>query len=402
MKQRWLSIVGIGEQGMDALPARARTLIKEADVLVGGARHLAMLPGDDRPRLPWPRPLSALIPRIREYRGRPVCVLATGDPMHFGIGVTLSRHFSIGEMEIIPSPSAFALAAARLGWALADVETLTLHGRPAELVVPFIQPDRRLLILSDGSGTPSTVANLLCTRGYGKSRLTVLEHMGGTRERSISGVAEDWDDPGVAPFNTLAVECVAGTDAECLPLIPGLPDESFENDGNITKREIRAITLAALQPMPGRHLWDIGAGCGSVAIEWMRTHPLCCATAIEKRPERLALAARNAITLGVPNLRLVEGTAPEALADLDAPDAVFVGGGASGSDLLGACWQALSSGGVLVANVVTVESERALLEFCKGHPGSLGRISVARTRNIGSFSGWHPLMPVTQLVARKP
>jgi precorrin-6Y C5,15-methyltransferase (decarboxylating) len=398
---RWLSIVGIGEDGLDGLTPYARSLIDKAAVLVGGDRHLAMLADDGRPRLTWPRPLTDLMPRIAGHRGSPVCVLATGDPMFFGIGVTLARQFAADEMEIVPSLSAFTLAAARMGWPLADVEQLTLHGRPAALAVPFIQPGARLLILSDGPDTPAEVSALLAERGYGDSRLTVLEHMGGEKERRLDGTAADWRHNGVAPFNTLAVQCLAGSDALILPRVPGLPDEVFASDGNMTRRDVRAGTVAALAPFPGDHLWDVGAGSGSVAIEWMRTHPRCRATAIERKPERIALIARNAMSLGTPKLGMVEGDAPDALDGLDAPDAVFVGGGLTTPGLIEACWKALKPNGRLVANAVTLEGETALATFRAEHGGDLTRIAVSHAEPVGPFTGWKPAMAVTRLCAVK-
>ncbi|MBI05264.1 MAG: cobalamin biosynthesis bifunctional protein CbiET [Pelagibacteraceae bacterium] len=401
MKDRWLSVVGIGEDGLDGLTPRGRMLIDAAEILIGGERHLAMLPDDDRERLTWTRPLTDLMTKISEMRGRLVCVLATGDPMFFGIGVTLLKHFAAEEMDVVPSLSAFTLAAARLRWALADVDQLTLHGRPASLIVPFIQPGSRLLILADGSGTPAQVADILTERGYGDSEMTVLEHMGGACERQLVGDAGNWDHDDIAAFHTLAVNCVAGTDAVILPRIPGLPDEAFSSDGNITKREVRAFTLSALAPVPGQHLWDIGAGCGSVAIEWMRTHPACRASAIESRADRIGLIARNAVALGVPRLRMIEGEATEVLAQLDAPDAVFVGGGGSNPELLDLCWKALKPGGRLVANAVTLESEGTLAVFREAYGGNLARISISRAEPVGSLTGWRPTMPVTQLAAVK-
>ena len=321
--------------------------------------------------------------------------------MFFGIGVTLARHFSIEEMEIVPSLSAFSLAAARMGWPLADAETLTLHGRPSALIVPFILPGARLLVLTDGSGTPAEVARLLIERGYGSSALAVLEHMGGRRERRLSGRANSWSHDDVAPFNTLAVECVAGPGAVVLPRVAGLPDETFASDGNITRREVRAATLAALAPLPGQRLWDVGAGCGSVAVEWMRTHARNQAIAVEKKPDRAALIGRNATALGAPRLEIVEGEAPAALAALDPPDAVFVGGGTAAPGLLDRCWAALPVNGRLVANAVTLEGETALARFREERGGALCRISVSRAEAVGSFTGWRPSMTVTQYAAVK-
>ena len=402
MTDRWLSVVGIGEDGLDGLSPRGRMLVDGAQTLIGGGRHFAMLPEDGRDRLTWPSPLTDVMPQIAERRGTPVCVLATGDPMFFGIGVTLAKHFDADEMDVVPSLSAFSLAASRLGWPLADVEQLTLHGRPASLVVPFILPRARLMILSDGADTPAQVAEILCERGYGDSRIYVLEHMGGPQERGLEGTAADWPHTNIAPFNTVGVDCVAGPDAIVLPRVPGLPDDAFTSDGNMTKREVRAATLAALAPIPGQHLWDIGAGCGAISIEWMRTHPSCRATAIENRADRIGLIARNAIALGVPRLGMIEGQATDVLAGLDPPDAVFIGGGASTPGLIGLCWDALPSRGRLVANVVTLEGEIALSEFRADHGGDLTRISVSRAEPVGPFTGWKPMMAVTQLIAVKP
>ena len=402
MTARWLSVIGIGEDGLEGLGARARTLVDGAEILVGGDRHLAMIPDDGRPRMSWPRPLKAMIPEIARHRGRRVCVLATGDPMFYGVGVVLARQFAADEIEIVPSLSAFSLAAARLGWPLADVEMLTLHGRPLETVIPFIAPGARLLVLADGAETPAALAALLAGRGYGDSELAVLEHMGGGDERVIRGAAAEWDRDDIRPFNTVAVRCVAGPGAVVLPRMAGLPDDVFASDGNMTRSEVRAVTLAALAPGAGERLWDVGAGCGTIAVEWMRSHSACRAVAIERRPERAALITANAMALGVPRLEVIEGEAPAALAALDAPDAVFIGGGVTAPGILEGCWQALRSGGRLVANAVTLESEAALIAFGRRHGGSLGRISVSRAAPVGSFTGWKPLMPVTQLALTRP
>jgi precorrin-6Y C5,15-methyltransferase (decarboxylating) len=397
----WLSVVGIGEDGLAGLSAAARTLVDTAEVLIGSERHLALVPADGRERLVWPSPLTALVEEIMRRRGRPLCVLASGDPMDYGIGVTLARQIDPAEMTVIPAPGAFALACARLGWARAGVETVTLHGRPAALLNACIQPDARLLILSENGTTPAVVAALLRGRGYGVSRMVVLEHMGGPRERRIEGYAGTWGEERTADLNTIAVECVAAPDAPLLPRTPGLPDEAFRHDGQLTKREVRAVTLAALAPVPGQLLWDVGAGCGSIAIEWSRAHPMCRAVAVEPRADRRAMIAANADALGCPHLRIVEGRAPEALAGLPRPDAVFVGGGVGADGVLEAGWRALGPGGRLVANAVTVEGEAALLGFRSRFGGGLTRLSFSRAEPVGSFTGWRPLMPVTQLAVVK-
>ncbi len=398
----WLSVVGIGEDGPAALAPAARALIDQAEVLVGGERHLAMVPDDGRDRLTWTNPLMLLIDEIERRRGQRICVLATGDPLSYGIGVTLAGRFPIGELIIVPALSAFSLAAARLGWNLAAVETLTLHGRPLSLLHAYLQPDAKLMILSEDGRTPEHVAALLSERGYGASEITVLEHMGGSAERCIQSTADDWPAGETADLNIIAVACVAGPGARLLPRAPGLPDDAFRHDGGITKREVRAATLAALAPVSGQLLWDVGAGAGSIAIEWMRAAPRAAAVAVERNSDRLAMIAANATALGTPRLQIVAGAAPEALADLASPDAVFVGGGATTPGLIDTCWQALRPGGRLVANAVTLEGEQALVAWAQAAGGSLIRLAVSRATPVGSYTGWQPFRPVTQLAATKP
>lgn len=397
----WLSIVGLGEDGLPGLAPAARALLDNAEVLIGGTRHLDMVPDDGRERLTWPSPLGAIVEEIARRRGQRVCVLATGDPMHYGIGVTLAEAVPMDEMVIIPAPSAFSLACARLGWTLSEVEPLTLHGRPLALLHPAIQPGARLLLLSNDAATPDQVAELLRARGYGPSRMVVLEHMGGAKERRLDATAEAWQPGRVADFNTIAVDCLAGPDAALLPRTPGLPDEAFRHDGQMTKREVRALTLSALQPVPGQLLWDLGAGSGSIAIEWMRSHPCCRAIAVERYADRIALIAGNAAALGTPGLEIVEGEAPGALAGLEAPDAAFIGGGLRADGNFETCWDRLKPGGRLVANAVTVEGEQALARWRAELGGELIRIAVSRAGAIGPYTGWRPLMPVTQLRAVK-
>ena len=402
MTARWLSVVGIGEDGMDGLSPAARALLEAAEVLVGGARHLAMVPPDGRERLAWPSPPRLLLDRLDERRGRRVCVLATGDPMCFGVGNMLVRRFRREEMSILPAPSAFALACARLGWPEHEAELLTLHGRPLSLLEGALRPGARPVLLSADASTPAAVARLLAERGYGDSRMWVLERMGGPAERVLEGRAGAWPHPPGADLNTIALDLAAGPGAALRPRVPGLPDEAFASDGQLTKREVRAATLAALAPAPRALLWDIGAGSGSVAIEWLRAERTARAVALEPRADRRATIAANAAALGAPRLEVREGRAPAALAGLEAPDAVFVGGGASEPGVLDACWDALRPGGRLVANVVTVEGEAAVLERRARLGGDLARIAVARAAPVGPFTGWRPLMPVTQWSVAKP
>lgn len=401
MTSPWLSVVGIGEDGLGGLAPPARALIEAAEVLVGGARHLAMIPDDSRERIAWPKPLDAAIPEIEARRGKRVCVLATGDPVCYGVARKLLRRIAIEEMVILPAPSAFSLACARLGWSLPDVEALTLHARAVDNLHPFLLPGVRLLALSRDGETPGQVARLLTARGYGQSRMTVLARMGGAHEARFEGTAECWDVQDIPDLNCVAIDCIANSDAALLPRIPGLPDEAFRHDGQLTKREVRAATLAALAPVPDQRLWDVGAGCGSIAIEWMRAERGTSAIAIEQRPERTALIAENATALGTTALDIRQGEAPAALADLPAPDAVFIGGGLGVEGVFEACWSALKPGGRLVANAVTLEGEQALFAWHQAQGGALTRIAVSRAEPVGRFTGWRPLMPVTQYAVTK-
>ncbi|MEZ5775730.1 MAG: precorrin-6y C5,15-methyltransferase (decarboxylating) subunit CbiE [Hyphomicrobiaceae bacterium] len=400
---RWLSILGIGEDGPDGLSPAARRLIGEARLVAGGARHLALAaPLITGETLAWPSPMTDGIPPILARRGTPVAVLASGDPFWYGVGATLMRHVAVGETVTVPAASAYQLAAGRLGWPLQSVRTLSVHGRPHEAIVPHLQPGARLLILSWDATSPGRIARLLDERGFGRSRLTVLEALGGPRERIRSTDAASFDLDAIAPLNTIGLEIVAAPGARVIPLSCGLDDALFETDGVMTKREIRALTLSALGPCEGELLWDVGAGSGSVAIEWLLRHPTMRAVAIEPRADRAGLIARNAVALGVPDLKILEGAAPAALQDLATPDAVFVGGGLTVPALVETCLEALRPGGRLLANAVTTGSEAVLLALHARLGGDLLRISVARAEPVGTMTGWRPAMPVTQLRLVKP
>jgi precorrin-6B C5,15-methyltransferase / cobalt-precorrin-6B C5,C15-methyltransferase len=399
---KWLSIIGIGASGLVELSSSAKGLFDRATIIVGGHRHLAMLdPTDLRERIVWTSPLRDSIDSILQHRGTPVCVLASGDPLCYGIGVTLLQYLSIDEINIVPAPSTFSLACSRLGWSLTAVETLSLCGRSPDFLATSLTPGAKLIILSAGADTPQIVADILTQQGYGDSKMTVLEHLGGERERLIAGIARCWSETDVAALNAIAVECIISPDTTPLNRLPGLPDSAYHHDGQLTKREVRAITLAALAPMPGELLWDVGAGCGSISIEWLRSHPSCRAIAIEQHSHRLKFIADNMAALGTPHLQLIQGKAPAALEDLPTPDAIFIGGGTTSEGLLDSCWSALRSGGRLVANAVTVESELQLLQWHHQVGGELSRIAIQRTQSIGTFLGWKPLIPITQLVVFK-
>jgi precorrin-6Y C5,15-methyltransferase (decarboxylating) len=401
--RRWLSIVGIGEDGVEGLTPVARGLISAAKIVFGGKRHLALaaplIRGAARP---WPSPFERGIEEVLTHRGQDVCVVASGDPFLYGVGSVLRRHVDPQEMLVVPAPSAFSLAAARLGWPLPDTTLLSLHGRELDLVRPHLQPGAHILALtSDGEG-PAMLARLLAETGFGASRLTVLEALGGPRERIRASAAELFDPGTVDALNTVAVEVVAASDARVIARAPGLPDDLFEHDGQITKREVRAMTLSSLAPRRGELLWDIGAGAGSVAIEWMLADPSLRAIAIEARADRAACIRRNAAALGVPGLEVIEGAAPAALDGLAPPEAVFVGGGASEPGVLDTAIAALPPGGRLVVNAVTLHTEALLLARHAAMGGELIRIAIARAGAIGGRSGWRPALPVTQWAWVKP
>jgi precorrin-6Y C5,15-methyltransferase (decarboxylating) len=306
------------------------------------------------------------------------------------------------EFLCLPQPSAFSLAAARMGWPLQDTALVTLHGRALGGIIRHLQPGARILALSWDSATPLQLAQLLAVRRMGQSRMTVLEAMGGPRERARHATASKFDIEDIQPLNTIAIEVVAEPDATIIPLVPGLDDDAFEHDGQLTKREIRAVTLSSLQPLQGQLLWDIGLGAGSVAIEWLLQHRSLRAVGIEARSDRADRAARNAASLGVPELEIVQGHAPDALAGLARPDAVFIGGGMMDDGVFDAAWAALKPGGRLVANAVSLETEARLAGYFQQYGGELIRLQVARADRVGAMSGWRPAMPVTQWRVRKP
>lgn len=394
MTSPWLHIVGIGEDGMGGLSPATRAVVEAAEVIVGGDRHHRLSESVRARRVAWPSPFDAMIETIRSFHGSRVVVLVTGDPLWFSVGARIARAIPPDEIVFHPQVSAFQLAAVRMGWSLADVETLSVHGRPVETMLAFIQPEQRLLVLTTGAETPRQIARFLTERGFGQSRMTVLAAMGGAGEQRFDGVAETWDH-GVPEFNTLAVDCIAAHDAALLPRVPGLDDSLFRHDGTMTKREVRAVTLSKLMPMRGALLWDVGTGCGSVAVEWMRSARYARAIGIEPRADRREMAAANALALGAPRLELVDGEAPAALAGLAAPDAVFIGGGLS-HGVFDACWHALRPLGRLVANAVTLESEAELIRLHAAHGGDLVKIGVNRAEPVGAYRGWRALMPVTQ------
>ena len=396
----WLDIIGIGEDGIEGLSVDAAKRLEDAEVIVGGDRHHKLAVNEKAVRIAWPSPFDAMIEEIKSHKGKRIVVLVTGDPLWYSVGARITRAIPADEIRFHPQLSAFQLAAARMGWSLPDCETLTIHGRADSQILPHVAPNVRLLVLTQNADSPANVAKLLADRGFGGSKITALAAMGGENEARLEGTASDWSH-AVPDFHTLAIECIADVDAKWYPRTGGLPDDAFVHDGQLTKRVIRAATLSALKPYPDALLWDVGAGCGSIAIEWMRAARGARAIAIESNADRQVMIAENAKNLGTEKINVVAGEAPDCLAELEVPDAVFIGGGVTGDGVFETCWNALRPGGLLVSNVVTVEGEARMIELHASHGGELTRIAVQNAEPVGRFSGWKPLMPVTQWVVQK-
>ncbi|OPK06297.1 precorrin-6y C5,15-methyltransferase (decarboxylating) subunit CbiE [Pseudomonas sp. VI4.1] len=397
----WLTVTGIGEDGFTGLGKSARHALLAASKIFGSQRQLDLLPPCIRgERHTWPSPFS--LDALLAMRGEPVCVLASGDPMFFGVGASLARQLPSNEMLILPASSSCSLASARLGWPLQDVVTLSVVARPVAALNAQLFSGARLLVLSNDGRSPAAIAALLRERGFGPSRLSVLEHLGGAAERRIDGVANDWTDPQIADLNLIAIDCIAESTTPRLSRLAGLPDSAFRHDGQLTKRDVRAITLARLAPVPGELLWDVGAGSGSIGIEWMRAHPSCRALAIEADEGRQQLIEHNRDALGVPGLQLIRGSAPQALDGLERPDAIFIGGGVTRDGVLDSCWARLKPGGRLIANAVTLQSEMTLMAWREQHGGELTRIHIAQAQPLGDFDTWRQALPITLLDVVKP
>ncbi|MEO9459054.1 MAG: precorrin-6y C5,15-methyltransferase (decarboxylating) subunit CbiE [Lentilitoribacter sp.] len=396
-KAPWLTILGVGDDGLASLNASAKLLFDQAQTIIAPARVLEVVDTGDKNTIPWTFGVSETIAFIKERRGEATTILATGDPMHFGIGATLRKFFDEDEMLVIPSPSGFSLAAAKLGWRLQDTAMISLHGRSVAGLVPHIQPGRQIISLTSNAKTIFAAAQSLAERNFTKSKLTILEHIGGLSEKISTFSAEELlgEDKDFADFNMLAIECIADENASFFPCVPGLDDDAFLHDGQLTKREVRALTLSLLAPYPHATLWDIGAGCGSIGVEWMRTGQGAKAFAIEQDASRCELIAKNATILGTPTLKIHHGSAHEQLSELPTPDAVFIGGGLTSKGLFDACWDALPLGKRLVANAVTVQSEAHLTKLFETHGGELTRLQVSRAIPVGKFHGWKSNMPVT-------
>jgi precorrin-6Y C5,15-methyltransferase (decarboxylating) len=397
-----ITVVGIGADGWDGVSQAGRSWIEGARVVLGGRRHLGLLPDvPGQRREPWPSPLRDGLPRVLasladEAAGGHVVALASGDPLVSGIASTLIDLLGADEVTVVPAPSSVALARAAMRWPAESHAVVSVVGRDVALVRRELAPGRRILVLSSDEHTPREVAQLLVAEGYGASELTVLGDLGGCEQSSFRfdrAAILTSTEVDLPRLNVVAIACVGpGLGG----WVAGLPDDAFEHDGQLTKRDLRASALARLSPVPGEHLWDVGAGAGSVGIEWMRAHPSCAATAVEADAARAARIGRNATRLGVPGLEVVHGRAPGALARLRTPDAVFVGGGATHDGVLDACLAALRPGGRLVVHAVTLETEILLGRRYQEHGGELTRVSVQTSAPVGTFTGWAPARTVTQ------
>ena len=437
----WLTIIGIGEDGLLGLPPAHRRLVDGAQALIGSARVLAQLPPLAEPpraappsefiaqqsfdaiaralageqpvqktrvppppvqqRIVWESGLEEMLAQVTARRGRPTVVLASGDPMWFGMGATLTRTLAPEEFLVLPAPSSFQLAAARLRWPLQVVECISLHGRPVETLNLHLEPANRILALTSDRTTIDLVLELLVDRGFGPSRVTVLENLGGPNELITQHEALGFPSDLVGDLYVLAIECIAEYGARQRPRVPGLPDEAFVHDGQLTKQDVRAITLARLAPFPGAVLWDVGAGSGSVGIEWMRSARGAHAVAFEREGERLQNIAVNAAALGVPGIEIVPGEAPQSFGDHPLPDAVFLGGDVANDHLFDACWTALRPGGRLVANAVTLDGERAIIERQEQLGGDITRLDISTLDKVGGRRVLRPRMAVTQWCVTK-
>ena len=400
--QRWLTFIGLGEDGLAGLSPAASARLAQASFIVGGARHLALIGETSAQVLAWPSPIEGAYTHILARRGHPTCVLASGDPFFHGIGEVLARQVGADEIECFPALSAFALASARMGWAQQDCVKISLHGRALERIIRFLQPGARILALSWDETTPQKLAALLSARDMGDSKLTILSSMGGPDERRATGVAAKFMSENISPLNVIALEVVAERGARIVPRAPGLPDDWFVHDGQITKRDMRALSLSALAPRAGELLWDIGAGSGSMSIEWMLCDMANRAIAIEQNGARAANIRANALALGTPDLKIIEGGAPQALKGLEPPDAIFIGGGATRKGVIDAAYAALKSGGRLVVNAVTLETQAELTARFKALGGRLTLHQNSEADAVGGFHGWRAAMPVVQWRVEKP
>ncbi len=402
-----VTVVGIGADGWDGLPRSSQRLVQDAQVVLGGQRHLEMLPSLSAMLEPWPSPLLDGLPLVLEkYHGKRIVVIASGDPLVSGIATNLINLLGPENVEVQPGVSSVSLARARMGWSAESCDTVTVVGRDHDVVRRFLSPGRRLVVLSSDGTSPTEIADRLIDAGFGPSRMVVLSNLGSSQERRTEKRADTWGSVKAPELNVVCVECRPdGHAPKVMPAfttVPGLPDDAFENDGQITKRDLRISALSRLAPCPGELLWDLGAGAGSIAIEWLRADPRCRAIAVERDDSRIEMIRRNASKLGVPALKTLHGQVPESLHGLPTPDAIFVGGGATAVGTIEQCWAALAPGGRLVVHAVTLETEAAILEHHRRLGGELTRIMVETAAPLGGFTGWSPARAIVQWSLAKP
>lgn len=399
MSEPWLVIIGLGEDGPEGLTDASRADLARARLVFGGARHLALAGIAAERARPWPVPFD-LAPLLAERGRGPVAMLVSGDPFWFGAGGSVAAHLAPGEWRAHPAPGCFALIAARLGWRLEDTACLGLHAAPFARLRPVLARGvRAICTLRDGAAV-GALAGWLCDQGLGATRIWVAEAIGGPRARLRDIRADQWRDAPEWADLAVPVPVAVALDGADLPRGAGLsraagrPDDSFAHDGQITRAPVRAVTLAALAPRAGALLWDIGGGSGAVSVEWCLAGGR--AITIEPRADRLANISANIAGFGLAGqMRALHGAAPEALAELPAPDAVFLGGGGSDA-VLEAIWPRLPQGARLVANAVTLETEALLQAAQARHGGSLLRLDLAEARPLGRMRGWQPARPVVQ------
>ena len=401
-KKPWLTIIGIGDDGWNGLNHRQQDIITAAKFIFGGKRHLCFLPETLQAELkPWPTPFSEGVNEVVALKGQNVVALVSGDPMFFGAGVTLLRHLTVDEVQVLPHPSSFSLAAARLGWALQDVVCLSINGRPIRSIIGQLQPSSRLIILCENKDSPALLAKLLTEQGFGASKMTIMEHLGGEKERIRTQSVDSFHLEDCENLVLVAVQCVADSCDAGYPCYAALSDKNFLNDGQLTKQDVRAVTMAHLAPKCCEVLWDVGAGSGSISIEWLRATKGARAYAIEKNPRRQDIILKNADHFGVIGLHLIKGEAPLCLEGLESPDAIFIGGGFTHPDLFDCCWQSLKSGGRLVVNAVTLETNAILQSEARKIGARLIHISLAEAEPLGTFHVWRGALPITMMIARK-
>lgn len=448
MSDPWLSIIGIGEDGLPGLPPASRAALDAADQVWGAPRHLALAGIEAARARVWPVPFAldgllagrgaavttgiydnsvgpSVQDRLLARRGDAtaghdgegragtsplhsapdgfpvehnavaplprIAMLVSGDPFWHGAGGSVAARLAPGEWRAFPAPGSFSLAAARLGWRIEDTLCLGLHAAPFARLRADLAPGLQAICLMRDGDAPAAFAAWLTEQGFGLSDLWVLERLGGPSERTFHATAAAFALTGIKAPVAVAIRAKG---APGLPRVPGLPDDGFAHDGQITKAPVRALTLAALAPRAGDLLWDLGAGSGSVSVEWCLAQGR--AIAIERRPDRAENIRANAAAFGVDHrLRVVNAASAEALAGLPPPQAVFVGGGFDAA-LFAALWPMLPPGARLVVNAVTLQTEALLAALHSAHGGDLLRIELARAAPLGGLTGWQPARPVVQ------